>query len=442
MSDVVISVENLGKRYVIGAREDRADSIRDGIMRKWRGFGDALRRDAPDDGTDTTLWALRNVSFEVRRGDIVGVIGRNGAGKSTLLKILSRITRPTEGGAEIRGRVGSLLEVGTGFHPELTGRENVFLNGALLGMKRSEIAARFDAIVAFAEVERFIDTPVKRYSSGMYLRLAFAVAAHLEPQILLVDEVLAVGDMQFQRRCLGKLQEVAQSGRTVLFVSHNISAVCALCSSALLLANGGLASVGPPGRLAAEYMRSLWNVDDLAARGGLRPLDPESPVRLLSVECHTADGERAENVAINSPLSVSVHLWVDRPGVPFRTGVSFRHQGDAAFTSVEPTEVAAETSGDLCISVQVPENLFAEGEYSMGLSLFSSRGVKKHYYQVPDAAFFHVFDPMTGTSARGDYSERLTGVVRPLLTWTRDVTARPRSAGDSAPLGRPSGMDA
>ena len=249
MSDIAIRAENLGKQYRIGALQQAGShysykSLRDAIADAASAPFRALRALGGGSGVqkatrDETIWALRDVSFEVKRGEILGVVGANGAGKSTLLKVMSRITEPTVGRAEIHGRVGSLLEVGTGFHPELTGRDNVFLNGAILGMKRSEIARNFDEIVAFAEVERFIDTPVKHYSSGMYLRLAFAVAAYLETEILIVDEVLAVGDASFQKKCLGKMQDVSSNhGRTVLFVSHNMAAIRSLCTNGLLMQNG------------------------------------------------------------------------------------------------------------------------------------------------------------------------------------------------------------
>jgi lipopolysaccharide transport system ATP-binding protein len=237
MGSIAIRVENLSKRYVIGAAQERQDTLRDWLV----AAGRSLRRRKVE---ENEFWALRDVSFTVQRGEVVGVIGRNGAGKSTLLKILSRITEPTSGRALINGRMGSLLEVGTGFHPELTGRENIFLNGAILGMRRAEIARKFDEIVAFAEIEKFLDTPVKRYSSGMYVRLAFAVAAHLEPEILLVDEVLAVGDAAFQKKCLGKMGDVAKEGRTVLFVSHNMSAVQRLCQNAIFLRDGRMIDYG------------------------------------------------------------------------------------------------------------------------------------------------------------------------------------------------------
>src|SRR5437867_245507 len=252
MSDVVIKGEGLGKRYVIGhqAENGRYVALRDvlthNVRSMWHKTKDLLRGDVLVQGDSREdIWALRDVNFEIRQGEVVGIIGRNGSGKSTLLKILSRITEPTEGRVSIRGRVASLLEVGTGFHPELTGRENIFLNGAILGMTRAEIRRKFDEIVAFAEVEKFLDTPVKRYSSGMYVRLAFAVAAHLEPEILLVDEVLAVGDAEFQKKCLGKMEAVTRAGqRTILFVSHNMAALQALCTKAVYLQAGKLKAVG------------------------------------------------------------------------------------------------------------------------------------------------------------------------------------------------------
>ena len=261
--DIVIRAEGLGKKYVIGheAERERYVALRDVIARgarnAWRMAADMAkgRVVVPGDSVEE-FWALKDVNFEVKRGEVLGIIGRNGAGKSTLLKILSRITEPSEGRVTIKGRVASLLEVGTGFHPELTGRENVYLNGAILGMTRAEIKRKFDEIVAFAEVEKFLDTPVKRYSSGMYVRLAFAVAAHLEPEILIVDEVLAVGDAEFQKKCLGKMQDVAGHGRTVLFVSHNMAAVTGLCSHALLLNRGSIKSTGYTSSVIKEYVNS------------------------------------------------------------------------------------------------------------------------------------------------------------------------------------------
>jgi lipopolysaccharide transport system ATP-binding protein len=261
-ADIAITVENLGKSYLVGHQArggERYTALRDVMARNFRSFArktrDMLKGTPIVQGDEVEeFWALRGVNFEVNRGDVVGVIGRNGAGKSTLLKLLSRITEPTEGRIRIHGRVASLLEVGTGFHPELSGRENIYLNGAILGMTRAEIRTKFDEIVAFAEVERFLDTPVKRYSSGMYVRLAFAVAAHLEPEILVVDEVLAVGDAEFQKKCLGKMRDVAGHGRTVLFVSHNMAAIRALCPRSLLLVSGHLEAAGETPDVVLKYV--------------------------------------------------------------------------------------------------------------------------------------------------------------------------------------------
>jgi len=277
MSDVAIQVDNLGKLYRIGGLQAGYKTIResliDTVQAPFRRVASVLRGRSSVISTET-IWALRNASFEVKPGEVVGVIGHNGAGKTTLLKILSRITGPTEGYALIQGRVGSLLEVGTGFHPELTGRENIYLNGAILGMKRVEIERKFDEIVTFAEIEKFIDTPVKHYSSGMYVRLAFAVAAHLEPEILLVDEVLAVGDAAFQKKCIGKMSNVAKAGRTVLFVSHNMAAVQSLCSRVLLVDGGRITADGEPLGMIARYSSQVqtgggvFDLTELARSGG------------------------------------------------------------------------------------------------------------------------------------------------------------------------------
>ena len=288
----IIRVEGISKRYRIGARRAQPTTLREAIAGAARSPLASLRRRRAHD--DATLWALRDVSFEVRPGEVVGVIGRNGAGKSTLLKILSRITEPTSGRAELYGRVSSLLEVGTGFHPELSGRENIFLNGAILGMKRGDITRRFDEIVAFSEVERFIDTPVKHYSTGMHMRLAFAVAAHLEPEILIVDEVLAVGDAQFQRKCLGKIGSVAKEGRTVLFVSHNMAAVSNLCKRGLVLEHGRVAYAGTQSEAVARYLTTCRSngqpLRDRLDRAG------SGEVRVVAVEVRDTEG-RALDVA-------------------------------------------------------------------------------------------------------------------------------------------------
>ena len=304
----VLSVENLGKSYRVGHRSSERyvalrDVIAQGARNVVRKSGDLLRGRPVVEGDEVEeFWALRNVSFDVKQGGAVGIIGRNGAGKSTLLKILSRITEPTEGRARIRGRVASLLEVGTGFHPELTGRENIYLNGAILSMKRGEIRRKFDEIVAFAEVEQFLDTPVKRYSSGMYVRLAFAVAAHLEPEILVVDEVLAVGDAAFQKKCLGKMSDVTQGGRTVLFVSHNLGAVNALCGQCLLLERGRLVDYGPSDAVTRRYLGHAGQSPASVA------FEPQGVASLLSVGMQDSAGTPGSVFDIRHPVWVRLEF--------------------------------------------------------------------------------------------------------------------------------------
>jgi len=306
MSDTAIRVEKLSKRYRLGARrggyKTLRDTLTDAVMTPFRAFGTASPRNG--DPAGETFWALKDVCFEVGKGEVIGVIGRNGAGKSTLLKILSRITEPTEGYADIRGRIGSLLEVGTGFHPELTGRENIYLNGAILGMRRAEIERKFDEIVAFAEVEKFIDTPVKHYSSGMYLRLAFAVAAHLDPEILLVDEVLAVGDAAFQKKCLGKMGDVVHQGRTVLFVSHDMTAISQLASRCLLLDTGEVAFLGETDDAIREYTgRQVAGGADLALR---KDRQGDGVIKIQRASFINSRGEMASSIGSGEPVTIEV----------------------------------------------------------------------------------------------------------------------------------------
>jgi lipopolysaccharide transport system ATP-binding protein len=304
MSNIAIRVENLSKRYKIGVAKQRHDTLRDEIMGalssifRSNGHGGAHGSDPAD-----TIWALKDVSFEVKHGEVVGFIGRNGAGKTTLLKILSRITEPTSGRVEIYGRVGSLLEVGTGFHAELTGRENIYLNGAILGMKKSEIDKKFDDIVGFSEIEKFIDTPVKRYSSGMYVRLAFAVAAHLEPEILIVDEVLAVGDAAFQKKCLGKIGDVARQGRTVLFVSHNTAAVLSLCQKGVQLDSGMVVCAGPVEDVVKSYVASM-DVLDVLPLNQRRDRSGDGSARVVAMKIECTD--RGKMIYSTSRLKVTL----------------------------------------------------------------------------------------------------------------------------------------
>lgn len=315
MANPVVSIENLSKRYVIGHQTDPNDGLRHIVERMLRAPGRLLRGQRVRSRTVEEFWALRDVSFDIAQGEVVGIIGRNGAGKSTMLKILSRITEPTEGRVRLRGRVASLLEVGTGFHPELTGRENVFLNGAILGMGRQEIRRKFDEIVAFADIEKFLDTPVKRYSSGMYVRLAFAVAAHLEPEILIIDEVLAVGDAAFQKKCLGKMGEVAKGGRTVLFVSHNMATISALCSRAVMLRDGCLVANGPVEEVVQDYLAAVSDRSKIPAhertdRGGT------GEVITTGIEVLGADGQRLEEAISGSSIKLR-HRFRCRDGGKF-----------------------------------------------------------------------------------------------------------------------------
>src|SRR5918992_2716515 len=304
----IISVESIGKKYVIGSLANKSSTLREALMRSLRSPWRALRIRDID-----SIWALRDISFTVYPGDVIGIVGKNGAGKSTLLKILARITEPTTGRAELYGRAGSLLEVGTGFHPELTGRENIFLNGAILGMTRPEIQRKFDEIVAFAELEKFLDTPVKRYSSGMYMRLAFSVAAHLDPEILVVDEVLAVGDAAFQKKCLGRMRDISTEGRTVLFVSHNMAAIRSLCDRGILLSNGTKVFEGPAGECVDRYLAEVTQhaTNEVDLREVRRPKGLDATLRIARFRLFTPDGRPL--VRAGTPLEMELEFTVSEP---------------------------------------------------------------------------------------------------------------------------------
>ncbi len=430
MMQPAIQLHGIGKSYRIGARLEKYRTLRDAVQRAFAAPFHALRarcspEPCPDNGASAEIFhALHDVSFEVGQGELVGIIGRNGAGKSTLLKILSRITEPTAGYADIHGRVASLLEVGTGFHAELTGRENVYLNGGILGMKKAEITRKFDEIVAFAEVEKFIDTPVKHYSSGMELRLAFAVAAHLEPEILLVDEVLAVGDARFQKKCLAKMEDVGQRGRTVLFVSHNMPAVTRLCKRCLLLDGGRLVKDGPSHEVVGAYLHA--DTGTTAAREW--PDAATAPAgdiaRLRAVKVRDQEGRVSEAIDIRTPLSVEMTFEVRRRGsvlLPFFQ--FFNEEGILAF---EVNDLDAHwrgrprPEGQYRSSVRVPGNLLSEGTLFVTAGVLSEGNTVQFYES--DAVAFQVIDSMDGDSARGDYGGSMSGVVRPLLTWKTDFT--------------------
>jgi len=359
MSDIAIKVEQLSKRYVIGARRNAQDGLRHRLeawaRNPWQWLKSA-RRDRQ--ATREEFWALREVSFDVRQGDVIGIIGRNGAGKSTLLKILSRITEPTSGEITIEGRVASLLEVGTGFHPELTGRENIFLNGAILGMTRVEIKQRFDEIVAFSEVEKFLDTPVKRYSSGMYVRLAFAVAAHLEPEILIVDEVLAVGDAQFQKKCIGKIEDVSKrQGRTVLFVSHNLQTVRQMCKKVVVLERGRMVYSGGVAAGINRYSGLEGTCDTAVHELADYPrFSEQTGVRLLRVEYWDAAGKPAFRIPRSSELTVNVYFRVEQPVKQLDLPMAIVH--------VEGQRIFSESYSD-----HQPEMELEPGEYMVSFTL-------------------------------------------------------------------------
>jgi lipopolysaccharide transport system ATP-binding protein len=425
MDDIAIRVENLSKRYYIGEAQERHDTLRDVLADAFRAplrrAGELLRGQATGAADlDETIWALKDVTFDVKRGEVVGIIGRNGAGKSTLLKIFSRITEPTAGYADIHGRVGSLLEVGTGFHKELTGRENVYLNGAILGMRRSEIERKFDEIVAFAEVERFIDTPVKHYSSGMYLRLAFAVAAHLEPEILLVDEVLAVGDVRFQTKCLNKMQDVEQEGRTILFVSHSMPSITRLCERAILLEDGKIVQDGPSHQVVSTYLNAGLGMaaarewpDPARAPGG-------EVARLRAVRVRTEEKQVTDVVDIRRPVGIEMEYEVLKPGYVLLPHYDvYNEQGVHIFKAMDHDPAwrrQPRPAGRYVSTAWIPGNFLAEGTVFVTAGLVTLNPVALQYYE-RDAVTFQVVDSFDGDSVRGDWSGRIGGVVRPLLEW-------------------------
>jgi len=377
-----------------------------------------FRRHRPQssNGDATHIWALKEVCFEIRRGAVVGIIGRNGAGKSTLLKILARVTKPTTGHADVQGRMGSLLEVGTGFHPELTGRENTYLNGAILGMSKKEVARKFDEIVAFAEIEKFIDTPVKHYSSGMYLRLAFAVAAHLEAEIMLVDEVLAVGDAGFQKKCLGKIGEVSRGGRTVVFVSHNMAAVSQLCDGAIWLRDGQVRFVGLPEQAMAAYL--LEGSERCADRGwpNVQSAPGDDRVRLLRARL-AQEGECTAMIDINKPFQVEIEFQALRELRNLISGINLYNQhGVCLFGSCDwrPNLLSP---GRYSKSVQLPAHLLAEGPTSVLVQLvFFDPDVRS--VVLPDTLAFDAVESHHPAAVRGDYKGAWPGLLRIALPWS------------------------
>ena len=420
MSDLAICVRNIGKRYQLGAAAERPESLREALVGAVKAPLANLRRlRSGGNSGNPLMWALQDVSFDVRHGEVVGIIGRNGAGKSTLLKVLSRITPPTRGRARVFGRVGSLLEVGTGFHPELTGRENIYLNGSILGMDRPYIDRVFDEIVDFSGVEKFVDTPVKRYSSGMYLRLAFAVAAHLEPEVLIVDEVLAVGDAHFQRKCMDKMQDVSQRGRTVLFVSHNMPAIMRLCPRTILLDQGTVLEDGPSHQVIRTYLQS--GLGTTAAREW--PDRAKAPGNQL-VRLRAARVLQHEQVtdAVDIRRSVALEIeWDVLEGghalVPnFHL---YNEEGACVFVSIDSDREwrgQLRPAGRFTSRALIPGNLLAEGSLLVKVAITTQNPETIHVSE-RDVVAFQVVDSFEGDSARGDYARPLPGLVRPLLNW-------------------------
>jgi lipopolysaccharide transport system ATP-binding protein len=421
--DLSIEIKDIGKRYRIGVA-DRSDTLRDVITNSTAKISKALSGQRSPHLTSQYVWALRHVSFEVKKGTALGIIGRNGAGKSTLLKILSRVTDPTEGQGELRGRVGSLLEVGTGFHAELSGRENIYLNGAILGMTKKEIDARFDQIVDFSEIGQYIDTPVKRYSSGMYLRLAFAVAAHLEPEILVVDEVLAVGDADFQRKCLGKMSDVAGEGRTVLFVSHNMSAIQRLTQECLVLDKGQVLMRGPSDQAVDFYLNRglsklgerFWEMDEVPLNA--KPFQPLA-IRVLDKDRIVSDSVRSVD-----PITIEIEYRLEEPVTGLRVGFYlYTTRGEPVFTSFDTDsdesfgQYPFRPAGTWSSRCVIPAHTLNEGRFVLGVNA-SSYGIRR-YFQDDQALSFSV-DASGGAGTH--WPEPRPGSVRPVLDWQIEKT--------------------
>jgi lipopolysaccharide transport system ATP-binding protein len=435
--NLAIKAVNLSKHYRIGLKDEIHDSLASTIIsflksplnnyRKYRSlykFDDIKITDNDSNSirnpTDI-IWALKNVSFEVKKGEVLGIIGKNGAGKSTLLKILSKITAPSSGQAEIRGRISCLLEVGTGFHRELTGRENIYLNGTILGMTKKEVDRKFDEIVDFSGIKKFIDTPVKRYSSGMKVRLGFSVAAHLEPEILIIDEVLAVGDFDFQKKCLNKMGEVGKQGRTVLFVSHNMQAITRLCSRAILLEDGRIKYDGLSSEVVAKYMTAdsgltterIWDDAEKAPRGEV--------ARLCAIRVHDENGNVSSSFDISKPIGIEMEYEIFKSGyllLPHHN--VFNAEGDWIFTTFDTDknwQGKPRPAGKYIGTVWIPGNFLSEGLLYINTVLFTLEP-RTIQFSVRDVVSFQVIENLDENTARGDWAGPIMGAVRPLLKWT------------------------
>jgi len=418
MEQSIISIKNLGKKYNIAHQRGRYIALRDilaNILRSPFKFAKHKAKQIVGLETKEEFWALRNINLEVNKGDIVGIIGANGAGKSTLLKILTGITPPTEGEIIMRGKVASLLEVGTGFHPELTGRENIFLNGAILGMAKKEIARKFDEIVAFSGIEKFLDTPVKYYSSGMYVRLAFSVAAHMEPDILLVDEVLAVGDAEFQKKCLGKMEEVTKKeGRTILFVSHNMGAIQRLCPKTILLEKGKVKMFGKTEEVVNFYL------DDVRSRSTEANFESEHYGDDIAVLHSARIVDELHNaisfVTANKKMGVEFTYEILKPGhAPVPNIHIFTMRGETAFISHDEFDEKLGAVGKHTATMWIPADMLNDETYIAGIALSTMRPLKIHFYQ-QDALIFNVVEDIMA-SQKLDLNQKIPGVVRPRLKW-------------------------
>ncbi len=435
MSDMAVKVDDIAKLYRLGVKDQTHENLGGAVLdfiksplRNYRKYRSLYRFDDADLGgygrsegaSSDIIWALRSVSFEIKKGEVVGVIGTNGAGKSTLLKVLAKITPPTRGRIEIHGRVSSLLEVGTGFHPELTGRENVYLNGTILGMRKREIDIKFDEIVAFSGVEKFLDTPVKRYSSGMRVRLAFAVAAHLEPEILIVDEVLAVGDAEFQKKCLNKMQDVGREGRTVLFVSHSMPAVTRLCPRSILLNEGEVMKDGVTEDVVGAYLHAGSGITAMRRWEDLSQAPGDETVRLRAVRTKSPDGEVKECFDIRHAIGLEMEFEVFQKGhylMPFFTLTN--DNGVKVFAIIDKDKVwrnRQRPEGRYVATAWIPGNLLTEGTFYIG-AILRTPDRKRRPFNEEDVLAFSVVDSHEGDSARGDWLGMMGGVVRPMLDW-------------------------
>ena len=408
-----ILIENISKKYILSHKKKKYQNLKETVS----GFVSELFSNRDNEETKEIFWALRNISFSIEQGDRIGIVGSNGAGKSTLLKILSRITEPTYGEVKVRGRMASLLEVGTGFHPELTGRENIFLNGAILGMKQNEIRSQFDEIVDFAGIEKFLDTPVKRYSSGMYVRLGFAIAAHLEPEILIVDEVLAVGDSEFQKKCLGKMKDVSNSGRTILFVSHNTTAVQGLCNKAAFLQKGNLVKYGEVGEVLHDYMSSLskfqlqqnWETPENAPGNDL--------VRIKNIEVVPEFVNGSKNIDVRTPLKVNIEFWNILETAQLNLSMFlYNMTGECVFNV--GSQAKTFSNGLVKGVLEIPANFLNDGSYY--ISVMIVKDTADPIYFMEDAISFDVADFREGTNWYGKWPGAVRPINIPIKTWKVD----------------------